>query len=82
LGRSSETNPPEKPSANCPECERLAEVLALASRKYLEAVRAQEASLGSNDFEQIKALENAVVEASQWRELARKALRVHAATHA
>jgi hypothetical protein len=54
----------------------------LATRRYLEATRAEEVLTPSGDMEKMKILEDEAFEAAQWRELARKAVRDHAATHA
>jgi hypothetical protein len=53
----------------------------LATRRYLEATRAEEVSMSTADREQMKILEAEALEAAQWRELARKTVRDHAATH-
>jgi hypothetical protein len=54
----------------------------LTTRRYLEVTRAEEVSTPTGDMEKMKILEDEAVEAAQWRELARKAVREHAATHA
>jgi hypothetical protein len=54
----------------------------LATRRYLEATRGEEVSTLTGNMEKMKILEDETFEAAQWRELARKAVRVHAATHA
>jgi hypothetical protein len=53
----------------------------LATRRYLETNRAEEVSKLSGDTEKMQILEEEAFEAAQWRELARKAVREHAATH-
>jgi hypothetical protein len=77
----SEPNPSEKQTSNCPECERLWKAYALSTRKYLDATLAVKASAQRDDVEK-KFLEAEALEAAQWRDLARKAIRDHAATHA
>ena len=54
----------------------------MATRKYLDAMLAQEDSTAPRDIHQIDFLKDQALEATQWRELARKAIRDHAATHA
>jgi hypothetical protein len=54
----------------------------LATRRYLEATQAEAVSTPTGDTEKMKILEDDAFEAAQWRELARKAVREHAATHA
>src|SRR5579859_7511578 len=81
-GTSSEHNSPEKGSAKCPECVRLWKVYAVATRKFLDAILAQEDSEARRGIDQIDFLKDQALEATQWRELARKAIRDHAATHA
>jgi hypothetical protein len=81
-GKASELNPPERRPATCPECERLWKIYSVATRKYLDASLAQEDPAEATDTDRIKFLENQALEASQWRELARKAIRDHSAMHA
>jgi hypothetical protein len=52
----------------------------LATRRYLEIT--QEVSTPTDDGEKMKILEEEAFEAAQWRELARKTVREHAAMHA
>jgi hypothetical protein len=78
----SEPNPSEKRLSACPECERLWKVYALNTRKYLDATRAEEAAAATDNVEKLKILEDEALEAAERRELARKAVRNHAATHA
>jgi hypothetical protein len=81
-GKASEPSPPKKRSANCPECERLWTVYTVVTRKYLDATLAQEALAGCGSIDKINVLEAEANELAQWRELARKAVRDHAAMHA
>jgi transcriptional regulator NrdR family protein len=75
--KSSEPNPERR--SDCPECERVWNAYAFATRQDLDAVLAKETS---TQPEKTKILEDAVKEAAQWRDLARQAVRDHAATHA
>jgi hypothetical protein len=80
-GKSSEPNS-RRQSTNCPECERLWQVYAVATRKNLDTILEKEAAAQTNDMGKMKILEQEAVEATQWWALARKAVRDHAATHA
>jgi hypothetical protein len=48
---------------------------------YLDAILALEASAGRDRIDQINVLEDEALEAAQWRDLARKAVLDHVATH-
>jgi hypothetical protein len=80
-GKCSALNLPESQSEKCPECERLWAVYSVATRKYLDAAFAQK-DPRLVDLSLIEFLEDQAREAAQWRELARKGVRDHAATHA
>jgi hypothetical protein len=80
--KSSELNSRQQRSPNCPECERLWQVYAVATRKHLDAILAKEAAAQTDGIGKMKILEQDGVEATQWWALARKAVRDHAATHA
>jgi hypothetical protein len=77
--KSSEADFPETRSPDCPECERLWKIYVLATRQHLDAAVAKETADG---IEKMKILEHQAVEAAQWRMLARKAVKDHAAEHA
>jgi hypothetical protein len=81
-GKSSELNSPQQRSPNCPECERLWQVYAVATRKHLDAILEKEAATQTDYIGKMKILEQEAVETTQWWALARKAVRDHAATHA
>jgi len=76
-----EPNPPEKPAPACPECERLWKVYALNTRKYLDVTLAEGAAAQTDDIANVRILEEEALEAAKLRELARQAVRDHAATH-
>jgi hypothetical protein len=80
--KPSESNSRQQRSPNCPECERLWQVYAVATRKHLDAILAKEGATQTDDIGEMKILEQEAVEATQWWTLARKAVRDHAATHA
>jgi hypothetical protein len=76
-----EPNSPEKPPPACSECERLWRVYTLNTRKYLEVTLAEGAAAQTNDIAKVRILEEEALEAAKLRELARQAVRNHAATH-
>ena len=77
-----EPNSPEKPAApTCPECERLWKVYALNTRKYVDVTLAEGAAAQTDDIAKVRILEEEALEAAKLRELARQAVRDHAATH-
>jgi len=73
---------PEREEPVCPECNRLWKVYALATRKSLDAIMTKEAAAQYHDVAGVKILHEKALEATQWWELARKAIRDHVATHA
>jgi hypothetical protein len=79
--KSSGSDSPESRSPVCPECKRLWKVYALATRKSLDAIMAKDAAAQQHDVATTKILHDKALEATQWWELARKAIRDHAATH-
>ena len=76
-----EPSPPEKPAPTCAECERLWSVYALNTRKYLDVTLAEGAAAQTDDIAKVRILEEEALEAAKLRELARQAVRHHAATH-
>jgi hypothetical protein len=80
--KSSEADFPETRSPDCPECERLWKIYVLATRQHLDATVAKETTWQTDGIEKMKTLEHQAVEAGQWRMLARKAVKDHAAEHA
>jgi hypothetical protein len=80
--KSSEADFPETRSPECPECERLWKIYVLATRQHLDATVAKETARPTDGIEKMKILEHQAVEAAQWRMLARKAVKDHAAEHA
>jgi hypothetical protein len=80
--KSSEADFPETRSPDCPECERLWKIYVLATRQHLDATVAKETARLTDGIEEMKILEHQAVEAAQWRMIARKAVKDHAAEHA
>ena len=76
-----EPNSPEKPAPACPECDRLWKVYALNTRKYLDVTLAEGAAAQTDNIAKVRILEEEALEAAKRRELARRAVRNHAATH-
>jgi len=81
-GKPPELSLTQKPLVICSECERLWKIYSDATRRYLDATLAKDDPAEDRDIDRKKFLENQALEASQWRELARKAIRDHVATHA
>jgi hypothetical protein len=77
--KSEGPNSPEGRWPTCAECKRLWNVYALAT---LDAMMAKEAAAQQDDAANAKTLDDKALEATQWWELARKAIRDHEATHA
>jgi hypothetical protein len=80
--KSAEPDFPEKRSSVCPECTRLWNAYAVATREHVAAILAKEASTPTDDIAKMKILNDEALEAAHRRALARKAVRDHASTHA
>ena len=78
---SPEPDSPEKPAPTCPECERLWRVYAINTRKYLDVTLAEGAAAQTDDIPKVRILEEEALDAAKRRELARRDVRDHAATH-
>jgi len=79
--KSSGASSPEKRSPDCPECDRVWEAYAFATRKYLSAILTKEASTQIDDVGKMKIIADEAIGAAQGWALARKAVRDHAAKH-
>jgi hypothetical protein len=56
-------------------------VYALATQRSLDAIKAKDTAAKLHDVASMKILHDKALEATQWWELARKAIRDHVATH-